>query len=102
MIHVESCAPTFAQLEALNQRLAFEIVERVYVLVTFTESGAPLESRHRSLHGCQQLIVGRRRRVAYEYDAEVGGGLDPHRAALPPAIAFSQGVEAVLARGKRT
>lgn len=32
MIRVEWCAPAFAQLEALDQKLAFEIVERVDVL----------------------------------------------------------------------
>jgi mRNA-degrading endonuclease RelE of RelBE toxin-antitoxin system len=72
MIHVEWCAPAFAQLEALDQKLAFEIVERVDVLETFPESGASLESRHQSLRGCRQLIVGRYIRVVYEYDSEAG------------------------------
>ncbi|HEX8845101.1 MAG TPA: type II toxin-antitoxin system RelE/ParE family toxin [Pyrinomonadaceae bacterium] len=72
MIRVEWCAPAFAQLEMLDQKLAFEIVERVDILVTFPESGAPLESRQRSLRGCRQLIVGRHTRVVYEYDSEAG------------------------------
>lgn len=72
MINVEWTAPAFAQLEALDRKLAFEIVERVEVLASFPESGAPLESRHRSLRGCRQLIIGRRHRVVYEYDAEAG------------------------------
>jgi plasmid stabilization system protein ParE len=70
MIRVEWCAPAFAQLESLDQGLAFEIVERVDVLLAFPESGAPLESRHRSLTGCRQLVVGKRLRVVYEYDRE--------------------------------
>ena len=72
MIRIEWCAPAFAQLEALNQKLAFEIVEKVDVLMTFPESGAPLESRHRLLRGCRQLIIGRRTRVVYEYDRGAG------------------------------
>ena len=70
MIRIEWCAPAFAQLEALDQKLAFEVVEKVDVLMTFPESGAPLESVHRSLRGCRQLIVGRRHRVVYEYDSD--------------------------------
>jgi plasmid stabilization system protein ParE len=70
MIRVDWCAPAFAQLEALDQKLAFEVVEKVDVLMTFPESGAPLESRHLSLRGCRQLVVGKRHRVIYEYDPE--------------------------------
>jgi len=72
VIRIEWCAPAFAQLEALDQKLAFEVVERVDVLATFPESGAPLESTHRSLRGCRQVVVGRRHRVVYEYDPEAG------------------------------
>jgi plasmid stabilization system protein ParE len=72
MIRIEWCAPAFAQLEALDQKLAFEVVEKVDVLATFPESGASLESRHRALRGCRQLVVGRRHRVVYEYDPEAG------------------------------
>ena len=72
MIRVEWCSPAFAQLEALDRKLAFEVVEKVDVLTTFPESGAPLESKHRSLKDCRQLIVGRRHRVVYEYDPEAG------------------------------
>jgi plasmid stabilization system protein ParE len=72
MIRVEWCAPAFAQLEALDRKLAFEVVEKVDMLMTFPESGAPLESRHRSLKGCRQLIVGRHHRVVYEYDPVAG------------------------------
>jgi plasmid stabilization system protein ParE len=72
MIRIEWCAPAFAQLEALDQKLAFEVVERVEVLATFPESGAPLESTHRSLWGCRQLVVGRRHRVVYDYDPDAG------------------------------
>lgn len=71
MIRIEWCAPAFGQLEALDQKLAFEVIEKVDVLATFPESGAPLESRHRSLRGCRQLVVGRHYRVVYEYDREV-------------------------------
>ena len=70
MNRIEWCAPAFAQLEALDQKLAFDVVERVDVLATFPESGAPLESTHRALRGCRQLVVGRRHRVVYEYDRE--------------------------------
>jgi plasmid stabilization system protein ParE len=72
MIRVEWCAPAFAQLEALDRKLAFEIVEKVDVLMTFPESGAPLESVQQSLRGCRQLVVGRHTRVVYEYDADAG------------------------------
>ena len=72
MTRIEWCAPAFAQLEALDRKLAFEVVEKVDVLVTFPESGAPLESMHRSLRGCRQLIIGRRTRVVYEYDSDAG------------------------------
>jgi plasmid stabilization system protein ParE len=50
--------------------LAFEVVERVDVLMSFPESDAPLESVHRALRGCRQLIVGRKHRVVYEYDSD--------------------------------
>ena len=89
MIRVEWCAPAFAQLEALGRKLAFEVVEKVDVLMTFPESGAPLGSMHRSLKGCRQLVVGRHTRVVYEYDrgsAEVWILAVQHcRQRLPPA-----------------
>jgi len=72
MIRIEWCAPAFAQLEALDQKLAFEVVERFDVLATFPESGAPLDSTHRSLRGYRQLVVGRRHRVVFEYDPDAG------------------------------
>ena len=89
MTRIEWCAPAFAQLEALDQKLAFEVVEKVDVLATFPESGAPLGSTHRSLRGCRQLVVGRRHRVVYEYDAEAGEvwvlAVQHCRQRLPPA-----------------
>src|SRR5205085_3965903 len=70
VIRVEWATRTCAQLEALDQQLAFEIVARVDLLASFPESGAPLERLRRSLRGCRQLIVGKKHRVVYEYDTE--------------------------------
>lgn len=70
MISIQRCTPAFAQLELVDKKLAFEIVGRVDMLMTFPEMGTSLESLRRSLKGCQQLVVGRNHRVVYEYDRE--------------------------------
>ncbi|MFL6285761.1 MAG: type II toxin-antitoxin system RelE/ParE family toxin [Pyrinomonadaceae bacterium] len=65
-------APAFAQLEALPQSLAFEIVRRVGVLIAFPEAGARVQSADPGLKSCRQLIVRRSHRVVYDYDETEG------------------------------
>ena len=69
-MHIEWTIPAFVPLEALPEALAFAIVERVDLLMSFPEIGSPLESRFPSLRPCRQLVIKRRHRVIYEYDAE--------------------------------
>jgi mRNA-degrading endonuclease RelE of RelBE toxin-antitoxin system len=70
MTVIEWTAPAFAKLESLPEPLAFEIVERVDLLVNFPEIGSPLQSRFRALRNCRQLIINRWYRVIYEYDSD--------------------------------
>jgi len=67
MVRVQWASPAFKQLEALNEKIAFEIIDRVDLLVSFPEMGALLDSHHPQLTGCRQLIVRRKHRVVYEY-----------------------------------
>ncbi len=60
----------FAQLEALPEDLAFEVVRRVDVLAAFPEMGAALRSRYPALQNCRQLIVKRSHRIVYELIAD--------------------------------
>jgi plasmid stabilization system protein ParE len=69
---IEWAAPAFAQLEALPQSLAFEVVRRVDVLSAFPEAGARVQSADPGLKSCRQLIVRRSHRVVYEYDEAEG------------------------------
>lgn len=68
MIEVEWTSPAFAQLEALSQPLAFEIVRRVDTLESFPEMGVPIISEDSGLQKCRQLIIKTTHRVVYEYD----------------------------------
>lgn len=68
MAAIEWTAPAFAQLEALAEKLAFEIVRRVDLLETFLEMGASLKSRYPALQNGRQLIVKRSHRVIYEFE----------------------------------
>jgi mRNA-degrading endonuclease RelE of RelBE toxin-antitoxin system len=68
MASIEWTDPAFAQLEALSEKLAFEIVRRVDVLATFPEMGVPRKSQYPALRNCRQLIIKRSYRVIYEFD----------------------------------
>ena len=72
MAEIESSASAFAQVESLPEALAFEMVERVDVLVAFPEMGAPIMSKDPGLPKCRQFIVRRAHRVVYEYDEAAG------------------------------
>ncbi len=72
MTEIEWTKPAFASLESLPETLAFEIVERVDLLMSFPEIGSPLRSRFRALRNCRQLVINRWYRVIYEYDADAG------------------------------
>lgn len=65
---IEWTAPAFAQLEALPQSLAFEVVRRVDVLRAFPEAGARVQSADPRLKSCRQLIIRPSHRVIYDYD----------------------------------
>ena len=71
-VRIEWAALAFAQLEALPQSLAFEIVRRVDVLSAFPEAGARVQSADPWLKSCRQLIVRRSHRVVYDYDEAEG------------------------------
>lgn len=69
---IEWTAPAFAQLEALPQSFAFEVVRQVDVLSAFPEAGAGVQSADPGLKSCRQLIVRRSHRVVYDYDEAEG------------------------------
>lgn len=71
-VEIEWTASAFAQLEALSQSLAFEVVRRVEVLSAFPEAGARVQSADPALKSCRQLVVGRSHRVVYEYEEAEG------------------------------
>jgi plasmid stabilization system protein ParE len=68
MIDIEWTTPAFAQLEALPQAVAFEIIRHVDLLAAFPQMGAPLEVRFPALRGYRQLVVKRQYRAVYEFD----------------------------------
>lgn len=68
MASIEWTDPASAQLEALSEKLAFEIVRRVDLLATFPEMGVSVKSQYPSLQTCRQLIVKRSHRVIYEFE----------------------------------
>jgi plasmid stabilization system protein ParE len=70
MIEIEWSTLAFSQLEALTSALAFQIVQRVELLASFPEMGAPLKTPYRTRHKYRQLIVQRRHRVIYRYDGK--------------------------------
>lgn len=70
MIEIVWTTPAFAQLEALLEALAFEIVRRVNVLAAFPEMGVSLRSRYPALQNCRQLIVKKSHRIVYEIAAD--------------------------------
>lgn len=60
----------FNEIEVLPEKIAFEIIRQVDLLVEFPELGALLESRFLKLKGLRHLIIKRNWRVVYEFDAE--------------------------------
>jgi len=70
MIDIVWTTPSFAQLEALPEALAFDIVGRVDVLAAFPEMGVSLRSRYPVLRNCRQLIVKKSHRIVYEFAAD--------------------------------
>ena len=68
MVDIEWTTPAFAQLEALPQAVAFDIIRQVDLLAAFPNLGTPLEIRFPVLRGYRQLIVKRRHRAVYEFD----------------------------------
>ena len=60
----------FRELERLTQKLAFEIIGKTDLLSTFPEIGSDLGAQNTALTGLRQLIVNRRWRVIYEFDAD--------------------------------
>ena len=69
MASVKWASPAFEQLEALSERIAIEIIERVDLLSSFPEMGVSLNSRYPQLSNCRQLIIRRKHRLIYEYVA---------------------------------
>lgn len=68
MAAIEWTIPAFAQLEALSQKLAFEVVRRVDLLAEYPEMGVSLQSRFPSLKNCRQIVIGKTHRIVYELD----------------------------------
>lgn len=60
----------FRELERLPQKLAFEIIRKTDLLSTFSEIGSDLGAHNATLVGLRQLIVNRRWRIIYEFDAK--------------------------------
>ncbi len=65
---IEWTIPAFAQLEALPQAIAFEIINRVDLLESFPEMGVSFQSIFPELENCRQLIIKRNYRILYEFD----------------------------------
>lgn len=70
MTRIEWANAAFRQLEALPAPLAFAVVERVDLLASFPDMGAPVASKSRVLARCRQIIVSRTYRVIYEVEGE--------------------------------
>lgn len=62
--------PAFAKLESLPEQLAFEIVHRIDLLVSFPEMGLSLRSLYPQLKNCRQLILSNSYRVIYEFSED--------------------------------
>jgi len=66
---IQWTGPAFRELERLPQKLAFEIIRKTDLLSTFPEIGTDLGAHATDLVGLRQLIVDKRWRVIYEFDA---------------------------------
>lgn len=70
MIRIRWSTTAFTYLEALPQKLAFEILDLTDRLTSFPEMGVPLRHLYPSFGNCRQLIYQRKHRVIYVYDAD--------------------------------
>ncbi|MBS1807699.1 MAG: type II toxin-antitoxin system RelE/ParE family toxin [Acidobacteria bacterium] len=70
MIQIEWTTQAFAQLEALPQAIAVEIIRRTDALQVFPEMGVSLCEQLQSVWNYRQLIIKRKHRVIYRYDRE--------------------------------
>ncbi len=70
MIQIEWTTQAFAQLEALPDAIAFEIIRRTDALQAFPEMGVSLRASLQTVWNYRQLIVKRTYRVIYRYDRE--------------------------------
>ncbi len=70
MIQIEWTTQAFAQLEALPQTIAFEIIRRTDALQAFPEMGVSLRDALQTVWNYRQLIIKRNYRVIYRYDRE--------------------------------
>ncbi len=70
MIQIEWTTQAFAQLEALPDAIAFEIMRRTDALQAFPEMGVSLRDPLQTVWNYRQLIVKRTYRVLYRYDRE--------------------------------
>ena len=68
MIHIQWTNKAFNELENLQQKISFEIIRQVDLLINFPEMGALLETNFPSLKGLRQLVIQRRWRVIYDFD----------------------------------
>lgn len=67
---IQWTSAAFAQIEALPETLAFEVISRVDLLASFPEMGVSLRSKYPRLRNCRQLIIGSSRRIVYEFDED--------------------------------
>ena len=70
MIQIEWTTQAFAQLEALPQAIAFEMIRRIDALQAFPEMGVSLREQLLTVWNYRQLIIKRQYRVIYRYDRE--------------------------------
>jgi mRNA-degrading endonuclease RelE of RelBE toxin-antitoxin system len=70
MIQIEWTTQAFAQLEALPQAIAFEIIRRTDALQAFPEMGFSLREQLQTVWNYRQLSIQRKYRVIYRYDRE--------------------------------
>jgi hypothetical protein len=72
MVPIEWTSLAFAQVEALPQRIAFEVLERVGLLSQFPELGHSIAELGATLNNCRQLNIRRSFRVVYEWESVAG------------------------------
>ena len=70
MIQIEWTTQAFAQLEALPDAIAVEIIRRTDALQAFPEMGVSLRELLQTAWNYGQLSIKRKYRVIYRYDRE--------------------------------